>query len=56
MWFYCEPKGINLVYEVRGPAPTFIYNRTDQILIPWSKIEAAYCAWGEALEKQSKHS
>ena len=36
MWYYEERKGINVVYEIRHRGK---YVRTDQILIPWGKVE-----------------
>ncbi len=35
-WYYEEKKGINVVYEIRDKNGNYI--RTDQFIIPWSKI------------------
>lgn len=36
LWYYEEPKGINIVHEINKFNGEHI--RTDQIIIPWSKI------------------
>jgi len=35
LWYYEEPKGINIVHEIRHGGN---YLQTDQILIPWAMI------------------
>lgn len=35
LWYYEEARGINIVHEIKSSGH---YIRTDQILIPWSKI------------------
>lgn len=58
LWYYEENKGLNIVHEIRDSQGGYL--RTDQILIPWSKIERTYVRyrkWKEAkLERSLKYS
>ena len=37
-WFYLEPKGLSLIHETMSKNG---WVQTDEIVIPWSKIEKA---------------
>lgn len=39
LWYYEEPRGLLMVYEIRDATGGYI--RSDQILIPWRKVLAS---------------
>lgn len=54
VWFYEEPRGIEIVHEIRNDGGKGKYIRTDTFLIGWRTLEAALESYKKAREKSKK--